>query len=1040
MGVVYKAVQKSLNRLVAIKILAPEREHDAKFAGRFAREAELLAKLSHPHIVTIHDFGESGELYYLMMEYVDGVSLRDLLRDGKLEPQQALAIVPQICDALQFAHDRGIVHRDIKPENILLNKAGQVKIADFGVAKIIANELTEIPGSAAPSSEMAGTEAGKVIGTPQYMAPEQLSHPLDVDNRADIYALGVVFYQMLTGELPVGKFEPPSRKVQIDVRLDDIVLRALQKQPELRYQQASVMKTQVETIAATHGGNEKVEGGGPSESPVAPILKSERARLAVQESSDARVNYPAMDEVTLYTDRLVISSGYNQRSIPLVDIHELGEAVMPFWFNPGPHRYAAVDFDEAGQRRRLAFLAGSSMFRSPGDTRLHAAEWLTAIQKAIKSDTGRDVPIAQGPTVMPVKITWALMWLPVPLLAAIPLIASLLSRSTPDSHSVMIAAQISGAFMLLPVLSLFSVYVIRSISLRGTVKRPLGCATSSAGIPPVNPSSAPPGSGRQNVEIEPHFSRTAIVGACLGMLSVVMFAFAAIINQVATIWQPTGEVLPNKPAELVSGLLIAGGVLCVLGFTLLGWIAVSQIRRSAGKLYGMWLAVFDGLLFPLLAVDGLFLVAAVVIYFSIMSPFGYNGHGDAGPLTLVAILLCGVVVVSIVVDFLIIRAVWRAANKPTGKLTAVMAVVFGGLVAGGFIVLLLTMAFLVFSREILVIRHQGQSARQQMEASVYRPLLRVTLRVLDVPHGLDTGALVRPAALFDRGDVRVIASPSVVVTSGEEGVIHIPEDAEINPDGAGSAILGGKTRTLFVDPTYQNGSSWVRYTLDGLTSTGNAPATRQKMRSNSVYLGEFQLLEENGAENGRSQWAVLTIEMESAQTMPTILAAAQNSSFGPVIEHVLPMDKDGLTSLFDVDHDKLVPDPGPGDTQAGLTQLFSSGLVVSHDEAKGQTVLIGMAAGTVTQSIPVGQWETMNAAEAAAAIDKNPGKSGMGVMTAAVATGKPPLTFLFKTPSGKVGLWQVEEYVENRSVKIRYKLVQGDKTQSAAIASPSSPR
>jgi len=253
MGVVYKARQKSLNRLVAIKILAPEREHDSKFAGRFAREAELLAKLSHPHIVTIHDFGETGGLYYLVMEFVDGVSLRDLLREGKLEPKQALAIVPEICDALQFAHDHGIVHRDIKPENILLNRLGRVKVADFGLAKLVADTADIEPGQLAPTTPAADdlTEAGKTMGTPNYMAPEQTQNPEAVDSRADIYSLGVVFYQMLTGELPGKLIEAPSRKVQIDVRLDEVVLRALEREPGRRYQQVGEIKTRMETIAET---------------------------------------------------------------------------------------------------------------------------------------------------------------------------------------------------------------------------------------------------------------------------------------------------------------------------------------------------------------------------------------------------------------------------------------------------------------------------------------------------------------------------------------------------------------------------------------------------------------------------------------------------------------------------------------------------------------------------------------------------------------------------------------------------------------------
>jgi len=137
MGVVYKARQPRLDRLVALKILAPEKEQDPKFAERFAREAKALARLNHPNIVTVHDFGEADGMFYLLMEYVDGVTLRQLLQTRKIAPEEALSIVPKICDALQFAHELGVVHRDIKPENVLLDKQGRLKIADFGIAKIV---------------------------------------------------------------------------------------------------------------------------------------------------------------------------------------------------------------------------------------------------------------------------------------------------------------------------------------------------------------------------------------------------------------------------------------------------------------------------------------------------------------------------------------------------------------------------------------------------------------------------------------------------------------------------------------------------------------------------------------------------------------------------------------------------------------------------------------------------------------------------------------------------------------------------------------
>ena len=253
MGAVYKARQPKLDRLVALKILRPESADDPAFAERFNREARTLARLSHPHIVAVYDFGEvslSGmprpgtgprTLYYFLMEYVDGANLRQLLQTGELTPQQALAIVPQICEALQFAHDEGVVHRDIKPENILLDKRGRVKIADFGLAKLAAGSPEEFT--------LTGTH--QVMGTPRYMAPEQMEGSHAVDHRADIYSLGVVFYEMLTGEVPMGRFEPPSKKVEIDVRLDEVVLRTLAREPERRYQQASDVKTDVESISST---------------------------------------------------------------------------------------------------------------------------------------------------------------------------------------------------------------------------------------------------------------------------------------------------------------------------------------------------------------------------------------------------------------------------------------------------------------------------------------------------------------------------------------------------------------------------------------------------------------------------------------------------------------------------------------------------------------------------------------------------------------------------------------------------------------------
>ena len=267
MGYVFKARQPKLDRLVALKLLPPHLGTAPAFATRFEREGRLLARLSHPNIVTVHDFGfvpapqtpdaiPHPPFYYLLMEYVDGANLRQALRAGRFTAAQALAVVPKICEALQYAHDQGILHRDIKPENILLDAKGRVKLVDFGIAKLIGDPASQDAPSQTPDPiphprSAALTSATAALGTPSYMAPEQRDRPADVDHRADIYSLGVVFYEMLTGELPLGQFAPPSAKSASDPRVDEVVLRALEQQREHRQQSAGEIRTQVETIVAT---------------------------------------------------------------------------------------------------------------------------------------------------------------------------------------------------------------------------------------------------------------------------------------------------------------------------------------------------------------------------------------------------------------------------------------------------------------------------------------------------------------------------------------------------------------------------------------------------------------------------------------------------------------------------------------------------------------------------------------------------------------------------------------------------------------------
>lgn len=482
MGAVYKARQKELGRAVALKILPPD--IGPAFAERFAREARALAMLNHPGIVTIYDFGRADGLYFFLMEFIDGVNLRQLMAGGRVSPREALAIVPEICDALQYAHDQGIVHRDIKPENILMDRRGRVKVADFGLAKIVEEAASEGAAEGAVPGQPDLTEAGKTVGTPQYMSPEQISAPGEVDHRADIYALGVVFYQMLTGELPGKKLEPPSKKVSIDVRLDEIVLRALEKKPELRFQQASILKTQVETIASNPTGSL-----GEEAQTTKPFAG---AKLAL---------------------------------------------TPEFWFifslafglvMPGP----VID--------RVAFTA--TFFIGA----LFASRWMTAKKQKLKNESGKPE----------------------------------LRNESRFSRSAMLGAGWS-VLVLLPLIFWTS---------------PLGRSGDY------------------------HWD---------------------------SLWFFAGFVLLMFP-----------GLLSPVGTTILGWLAIWQIRRSAGGIQGIWLAVFDALLFPLLALD--YLIARLLNQLGIALRLWTQNYDDVSNAQLV---ICSVVAWA-VADWLIVRAVWRAVNRP----------------------------------------------------------------------------------------------------------------------------------------------------------------------------------------------------------------------------------------------------------------------------------------------------------------------------------------------------------------------------------------
>ena len=594
MGVVYKARQKTLNRLVALKLLAPERVHDAKFAERFTREAQALAALNHPNIVTIYDFGQAGGFYFLLMEFVDGANLRQLLRTRKFTPEEALAIVPPLCDALQFAHERGIVHRDIKPENLLLDKSGRVKVADFGIAKIMGGENTEPAGAGyAPTGSHSLTDADKAMGTPGYSAPEQKSDPQRVDSRADIYSLGVVFYEMLTGELPGKKIEAPSRKVQIDVRLDEVVLRALEKTPELRWQTAADLRTQVETIAQTP--KSAIQNQPPE-------IEPRFSRTAI---------------VGMIVPLLLFALAAGLIGVP----SPAGGLTMPIKSVMGISAIALLGMCILG------WGAVSQIRRSAGMI--------------------YGLPLAFGEAMLfPLLALDGLVFLVCDL-------AAIAVHGEPDLSNRNLAILYASTIVLSLIADLF---IIRAVW--RAVNKPLNISPTLKTTAPSEKTE----NEHHKSEIVPRFSRTAIMGVCwAGLAAVAAIWFGNLNGERVGIWREMST--PGKLGFVLTELLGMAGWSATLGTTILGWIAVTQTRRSAGKIYGLGLAVFDGLFFPLLALDSIILVVAANFIPVVNRPAG-TAFGDERFTSLGVGVAIFWIVLIVIIDWWICRSVWRAVKQP----------------------------------------------------------------------------------------------------------------------------------------------------------------------------------------------------------------------------------------------------------------------------------------------------------------------------------------------------------------------------------------
>lgn len=249
MALVYKGRDTLLNRQVTVKLLRPEYTCDEEFVARFRREAQAVAKLSHPNIVSVYDVGHEGDTHYIVMEYVEGKNLKEVIREeGILPVNRAVDIARQICEGLDHAHENGIVHRDIKPHNILVTPIGRVKVTDFGIARAV--------------TSVTVTQAGTIVGSVHYFSPEQAKGE-HTGARSDIYSVGVVLYEMVTGQVPfqgdspIGvalkhiQEQPPAPaglNRNISPELEKVILRAMEKDITLRYQTAGDMARDLRTV------------------------------------------------------------------------------------------------------------------------------------------------------------------------------------------------------------------------------------------------------------------------------------------------------------------------------------------------------------------------------------------------------------------------------------------------------------------------------------------------------------------------------------------------------------------------------------------------------------------------------------------------------------------------------------------------------------------------------------------------------------------------------------------------------------------------
>jgi eukaryotic-like serine/threonine-protein kinase len=355
MGIVYRAQDPALDRVVALKtiILSDDADGRKDYQKRFALEARAAGKLTHPNIVTTHDFGEEGDVAYMAMELLEGTDLRTRLKAGPLATSEALHIAVQIADGLGFAHERGVVHRDIKPGNIMLLERGDVKIMDFGIARMRSDDFK--------------TSTGLVLGTPRFMSPEQVAGG-PVDQRSDIFSLGVVLYEMLTGVMlfagddspqiahNVTNIDPeaPSRhNAEATSLLDFVVARALKKDAAVRYQDAYELAADLRTCLAELGGRAPAPAAEGTRTVRLEAPAAERAPAAVAIAPTTRLALSRLFDSKAAVQRLA-SPGKRDRAT-LTRVPRPVGLLRRLWNDAGPRLFLSSALVAALAGGYLAF-------------------------------------------------------------------------------------------------------------------------------------------------------------------------------------------------------------------------------------------------------------------------------------------------------------------------------------------------------------------------------------------------------------------------------------------------------------------------------------------------------------------------------------------------------------------------------------------------------------------------------------------------------------------------------------------------------------